>query len=185
MTEPQTEPATPAAAPAEVAHRRAARPRGGPRLLIPGLALLSAVLLVLTVLFGLKVRSDDKQDSARRSAVVAATAYAVDLTTYDHARLEADFAKVLDNSTGSFKSEYTAASASLRDLIAKFKATATGKVLETAVLSSDTDSATILLFVDQTVSNSNSKTPRVDRSRMKMGLEKQDGRWLISSLDLL
>jgi hypothetical protein len=35
------------------------------------------------------------------------------------------------------------------------------------------------------VTNSNSTTPRVDRSRMKMGLEKQGGKWLISSLDLL
>lgn len=184
MTESQTEQAEASPAPAEAVHRRA-RGRARPGLLVPSLALAVVVLLVLTTVFGLKVRSDNKQDDARAAAVAAATAYAVDLTTYDHARLEADFAKVLDNSTGTFKSEYTAASASLRELIAKFKATATGKVLDTAVLSSNTDRATILLFVDQTVSNNNSKTPRVDRSRMKMVLEKQGGRWLISSLDLL
>jgi Mce-associated membrane protein len=184
MTESQTEPTEASPAPAESVRRRG-RTRSRSGLLVPSLALAVVVLLVLSVVFGLKVRSDSKEDDARAAAVAAATAYAVDLTTYDHSRLEADFSKVLDNSTGSFKSEYTAASASLRDLIAKFKATATGKVLETAVLSSDTDRATILLFVDQTVSNNNSKTPRIDRSRMKMGLEKQGGRWLISSLDLL
>ncbi len=179
MTDSQTVPPS-----AESVHRRG-RPKGRPGVLVPLLALGLVVTLVLSVTFGLKARDDDKQDSARRGAVSAATSYAVDLTTYDHTRLEADFAKVLDNSTGAFRSEYTAASASLRDLIAKFKATATGKVLETAVVSSDIDKATILLFVDQTVSNANSKTPRVDRSRMKMGLEKQGGRWLISALDLL
>jgi Mce-associated membrane protein len=92
---------------------------------------------------------------------------------------------VLDNSTGSFKTQYTQASETLRGLIAKFKAVATGKVLETAVASVDTRRAVVLLFVDQTVTNANAKDPRIDRSRMKMGLEKQDGRWLISSLDLI
>jgi Mce-associated membrane protein len=184
MTDSQTEPAAASPADAGSAPRRA-RTRGRPGLVVPALALLVVVLLALSVVFGLKLRSENREDDARAAAVAAATAYAVDLTTYDHTRLEADFAKVLDNSTGEFKSEYTAASASLRDLIAKFKAKATGKVLDVGVLSADTDRATILLFVDQTVSNNNSKTPRVDRSRMKMGLEKQGGRWLISSLDLL
>jgi Mce-associated membrane protein len=92
---------------------------------------------------------------------------------------------VLDNSTGAFRAQYTEASQTLRDLIAKFQATATGKVLETAVLAADSKHATLLLFVDQTVSNTNSKDPRVDRSRMKMSLEKHGGKWLISSLDLL
>jgi Mce-associated membrane protein len=132
-----------------------------------------------------RLRHQHQLAAARRQAVVTATNYAVDLTTYDFTHLDAEFNKVLAESTGSFRSEYTAASASLRDLIAKFKATASGKVLETAVVTSDTGHAQILLFVDQTVTNSNSTTPRVDRSRMKMGLEKQGGKWLISSLDLL
>lgn len=155
----------------------------------PVVAVLSGALVLALVLagwLGLKVRSDNDLQDARRTVVAAANGFAVDLTTYNHTRLEADFQKVLDNSTGSFRSEYTAASASLRELIAKFKATATGKVLDSAVvLSSEENRAVVLLFVDQSVSNSNSKEPRVDRSRMKMGLEKRDGRWLISALDLL
>ncbi|MGQ0464580.1 MAG: hypothetical protein ACT4QG_04585 [Sporichthyaceae bacterium] len=169
----------------------AAEPAPNPRVRRPSpvVAVLS-VALVLALVFagwmGLKVRSDNDREDARRAVVAAANGYAVDLTTYNHSRLEADFQKVLDNSTGTFRSEYTAASASLRELIAKFKATATGKVLDSAVvLSSDEDNAVVLLFVDQTVANSNSKEPRVDRSRMKMGLEKQGGRWLINALDLL
>lgn len=174
MTDSQTE------APPTTAARKP-RPR-------PVVAVLSGALVLALVFagwLGLKVRSDNDLQDARRAVVAAANGYAVDLTTYNHTRLEADFQKVLDNSTGNFKSEYTAASASLRELIAKFKATATGKVLDSAVLSSDENKAVVLLFVDQTVSNSNSREPRVDRSRMKMGLEKRDGRWLISALDLL
>lgn len=135
--------------------------------------------------FGWQVRADNRLDDARRQAVATAQTYAVNLTTYDHAQLEADFARVLENSTGAFRVEYTAASESLRELIARFQATATGKVLSTAVVSVETDRAELLLFVDQTVNNTNTEQPRIDRTRMRMGLEKQDGRWLISSLDLV
>jgi Mce-associated membrane protein len=153
--------------------------------LVPGLIVALVSSLALTLVQTVRLRDEHRLAEARRQAIVTATNYAVDLTTYDFSHLDAEFNKVLSNSTGSFRAEYTAASASLRDLIAKFKATASGKVLETAVISSDTGQAQILLFVDQTVANTNSTTPRVDRSRMKMGLEKQDGKWLISSLDLL
>lgn len=181
MTESQTAPAQ-APAPGRRGRARAPRPRSAVSAL--GIALVLAV--ALAGWFGLKLRADGEREDARRAVVAAATGYAVDLTTYDHARLEADFQKVLDNSTGDFRSEYTAASASLRELIAKFKAKATGNVLASAVvLSSDEKRATVLLFVDQTVTNSNSKEPRVDRSRMKMGLEMQGGRWRINALDLL
>ncbi len=150
---------------------------------------LLVVALVLSLLLGgwmaLKVRSENRLDDARREAVAVARTYAVNLTTYDHVKLDEDFARVLDNSTGSFRAEYTAASESLRALIAKFKATATGTVLSTAVVSISTGRADLLLFVDQTVNNSNTEQPRIDRTRMRMGLEKQDGRWLISSLDLV
>jgi Mce-associated membrane protein len=168
--------------------RRRGRARvggGGRSLTTAMLSVALVVALVLVGLLGLKVRHHDQQDSARRSAAATAQAYAVDLTTYDHTHLDADFQKVLDNSTGAFRAQYTEASQTLRDLIAKFQATATGKVLETAVLAADSKHATLLLFVDQTVSNTNSKDPRVDRSRMKMSLEKHGGKWLISSLDLL
>lgn len=180
--EPAAPPIAPPIAPPPARERRPrARPSG------PVLALV--VLLVLGLIgAGLgwrKVREEVRIDAARRSVTTIAQSYAINLTTYDHATLDRDFARVLDNSTGSFKTQYTQASQTLRDLIAKFKAKATGKVLETAVASVDSGHAQVLLFVDQTVVNANTKEPRIDRSRMKMGLEKQGKRWLISSLDLI
>lgn len=169
------------AAPAGARRRRFRRPS------VPVVALLLALLLSLgaTGWSWQESREDDKLEDARRAVTTVAQTYAINLTTYDHATLDRDFARVLDNSTGSFKNQYTLASQTLRGLIAKFKAVATGKVLEIAVTSVDSRRAEVLLFVDQTVTNANAKDPRIDRSRMKMGLEKQDGRWLINSLDLI
>jgi Mce-associated membrane protein len=175
---PDVAPVVAAAAVPAVTRRRG-------RVLLPALVVGLLGLAGVATWQGLDVRHQHRLTSARQQAGAVATTYAVDLTTYDYSHLDAQFAKVLSNSTGSFRSEYTAASASLRDLIAKFKATASGKVLDTAVINSDTGHAQVLLFVDQTVTNSNSTTPRIDRSRMRMGLEKHGDRWLISSLDLL
>lgn len=186
MTESTTAPETSPADPSPGRRRGRSRPGGRWR---PDAVRVLAFALVLALLLagwlGLKLRHEHQLDAARDSAVATAQGYAVDLTTYDHDHLDADFNKVLSNSTGTFRAQYTEASQQLRTLIAQFQATATGKVLETAVLSADTKHATLLLFVDQTVLNTNSKDPKIDRSRMKMSLEKHGGKWLISSLDLL
>ncbi|MGP3708901.1 hypothetical protein [Gordonia paraffinivorans] len=41
-----------------------------------------------------------------------------------------------------------------------------------------------MLFVDQSITNTASPEPRVDRSRVVMTMEKVDGRWLASKVDL-
>lgn len=43
----------------------------------------------------------------------------------------------------------------------------------------------VLLFVDQSVSNTISPQPRIDKSRIRMTMEKVSGRWLASKVELL
>ena len=50
--------------------------------------------------------------------------------------------------------------------------------------SASNDKAVVLLFVDQSVSNTKLPDPRIDRSRMKMTLEKVDGRLRASKVEL-
>ena len=152
---------------------------------VPLLALALAASLLWSVWLGLQVRSDNSEASDRREALAAAEAFASTLSSYDHTRLEQDFAAVMENSTGTFKSEYTVASEALRTLISKLHGTASGKVLNAGLVSYGDGEAQVILFVDQTVTNDSTEAPRLDRTRMRLGLEKQDGRWLISSLDLL
>jgi Mce-associated membrane protein len=53
------------------------------------------------------------------------------------------------------------------------------------VLSLEDDRGEVLFFVDQTVTNNNVDQPKIERLRMRMGLEKQSGRWMINKLDLV
>ena len=80
---------------------------------------------------------------------------------------------------------YTQSSVQLRQLLIDNKATAHGVVVDSAIQSESTNKVVVLLFVDQTVTNTSAPDPRVDRSRMKITMEKVDGRWRASKVELL
>jgi Mce-associated membrane protein len=150
---------------------------------VPMLALALVASLLLSAFLLLRGSGDDEAE--RTELLSVAETYALNLSSYDYAKLDEDFARVIDTATGEFKDQYQVAKESLREAIVKFKGKATGAVLARAVLSLDGDHAEVILFVDQTVTNASTPQPRIDRLRMRMGLEKQSGRWLINKLDLV
>ncbi len=123
-------------------------------------------------------------NAARDAAQATAVNYAQILTSIDSDKVDDNFKKVLDGATGEFKDMYSQSSVELRQLLVENKATAHGVVIESAVQSISTDKAVVLLFVDQSVSNTKLPDPRIDRSRMKMTLEKVDGAWRASKVEL-
>jgi Mce-associated membrane protein len=152
---------------------------------VPILSLALVASLLLSMFLLLRGSGDSDSDGKRADVLAVADTYAINLSTYDYTKLDQDFARVLDTATGEFKEQYTVAKESLREAIVKFQGKATGTVLARAVMSLDGDHAEVILFVDQTVTNANTAQPRIDRLRMRMGLEKQSGRWLINKLDLV
>lgn len=123
-------------------------------------------------------------NQARTEAQQAAVSYAQVLTSIDSNQVDDNFRQVLDGATGDFKDMYSKSSVELRQLLIENKATAHGVVVESAVQSVSQDKAVVLLFVDQSVSNMKLPDPRIDRSRMKMTLEKVEGRWRASKIEL-
>lgn len=153
-------------------------------------ALLGAVvvaflaLLGATGLLGWQLWQERQVDDAGEQAREAAVNYAQTLTSIDSAKVDENFDAVLDGATGEFKDMYSQSSNQLRQLLIDNKATAHGVVLESAVQSATKDTAVVLLFVDQSVSNTNVPDPRIDRSRIKMTMEYVDGRWRASKVEL-
>ena len=120
-----------------------------------------------------------------QQAQAAAVAYAQVLTSIDSNKVDENFNQVLDGATGEFKDMYSQSSTQLRQLLIDNKASAHGIVVESAIQSEAKNKVVVLLFVDQSVSNTNVPDPRVDRSRIKMTMEKDDGRWRASKVELL
>ena len=148
------------------------------------LAAAFVVLLAATGFLGWQVLQDRQLRQASEEAQRAAVSYAQVLTSIDSDKVDENFKEVLDGATGEFKDMYSQSSVELRQLLVENKATARGVVVDSAVQSASKDKAVVLLFVDQSVSNTKLPDPRIDRSRMKMTLEKVDGRWRASKVEL-
>ena len=122
---------------------------------------------------------------AGQEAQQAAIKYAGVLTSIDSTNVDENFRQVLDGATGEFKDMYTQSSVQLRQLLIDNKATAHGVVVDSAIASETTNKVVVLVFIDQTVANMAVPDPRIDRSRIKMTMEKVDGRWRASKVQLL
>jgi len=185
--EPQGEPESEEAAAAEPepeAEPESDKPRWTKRALRwAAVAAVAAVVAVAGWEGWLPYQQNLEEDAAAQ-ALDAATKYAVVLTSIDTNALDQNFTEVLDGSTGEFKDMYAKSSTQLRQLLVDNKATAHGVVIDAAVKSATKDKVEVLLFVDQSVSNLAVPDPRIDRSRIKMTMDKVDGRWLASKVEL-
>lgn len=147
-------------------------------------AALLAVVLAGAGYEGWLLFQHHQRDVAAAQALDAAKKYITTLTSVDTNAIDKNFADVLDGSTGEFKDMYTKSSAQLRQTLIDNKAAAHGSVIDAAVQSATDDKVDVVLFVDQSVSNGAAPAPQLDRSRVKMTMEKVDGRWLASKVDL-
>ena len=154
-----------------------------------------AALLVAAVIVGLLVSLDlrHQRDSrtralsaaravdAERTAVLhLATQYAVDFGSYNYKTYDADVARVKSHLTGKTLSDYTQASKALRPTILQYQSVETATVAAAAVQTITPNQATVIVLLDQTVTSKQSPTPRIDRNRLSMVLQRQpNGTWVV------
>lgn len=152
--------------------------------------LLAAVIAVFVALVavsgvpGWLLWQNHQVTQAGQQARDAAVSYAQVLTSIDSNKVDENFDQVLAGATGEFKDMYSESSVQLRQLLIDNKATAHGVVVESAVQSATKDNVVVLLFVDQSVANASVPDPRLDRSRIKMTMEKVDGQWRAAKVEL-
>jgi Mce-associated membrane protein len=155
------------------------------------LRVLPAALVVMALAGGLgfttlRLRHQDAVSRARTSALAAAKTYAVEMASYDYRHLDQDFGTVKRHSTASFQAKFTQSSTALVQLLTKFHATASAKVVAAGLESADTGRAVGLVFITQTVTNTAQKTKPPDtQSRIQITMIHQHGQWLIDKVDLL
>lgn len=149
---------------------------------------LAAVLigaLVFSGIVGSKVWRQHQIDAAGEQALAVAIPYTETLTSIDSNDIDESFRRILNGATGDLKKDFTPASVQLRQLLLDNKAASHGKVVNSAIQYKSTDKVVLLMMVDQSITNTQRPDPRVDKSRMKITMEKIDGRWLASKLEYL
>lgn len=154
------------------------------RVLVGVVAVIFVAALAVSGVLGWLLWQEREVTRAGEQAQQAAVAYAQILTSIDSSKVDENFNQVLDGSTGEFKDMYSQSSVQLRQMLIDNKASAHGVVVESAIQSASKDKVVVLLFVDQSVSNTSVPDPRIDRSRIKMTMEFVDGRWRASQVAL-
>jgi len=133
----------------------------------------------------LKASSDDRVEQARAQARAAAEGHAVTLPSYDHRRLDRDFAAARKILTGGFADDYASTTENVvRSTAEEVKAVVTAEVASSSVVRAGENRAVVLLFVDQTTTSTRLEGPRVDLNRVRITLERS-GQWLVSGVDAL
>ncbi|MQY18844.1 hypothetical protein [Nocardia macrotermitis] len=180
---------TDAEAPSNETDAAAAKPRFRWRSLIPRpltavLLLLLVAAIVLAAVFGWKLKARNDDAASGQAALAAAKDYAVALTSIDSTHIDGDFSTVLNGATGEFKDMYSQSATQLKPLLLQAKSVSKGHVVAASVQSASSDHAVVLLFVDAEITNVTNPTPRVDRNRILMTMDRVGGHWLASKVDL-
>ncbi|WP_051183404.1 hypothetical protein [Nocardia vinacea] len=155
-----------------------------PRPLTGILLLLVVVSVILAAVFGWKLETRNDRQAAGTAALAAAQDFATALTSIDSSHIDSDFATVLNGATGEFKSMYSKSADQLKPMLLQAKSVSKGHVVAASVQSASENQAVIMLFVDAEITNVTNPTPRVDRNRILMTMDRVDGRWLTSKVEL-
>ncbi|MET3860494.1 Mce-associated membrane protein [Dietzia sp. 2505] len=147
-------------------------------------ALVVVALVAACAWLGYLVWSDHREDELRRSATEDATRLVAQLASYDHTDVDANIEAVVAEATPEFAERYREVSEGLRELLTSGQGTSTGTVTHAGVQSVDTNSAVVLVFLDQEITNVTVPEGRVDASRMVVTLVRDGNRWLLDSAEL-
>lgn len=162
------------------------------RALIGGIA-ASVVLAILFGWFGQQAYRDQSSDRLRREFLEAGKQGAVNLTTIDYARAEADVQRVLDTSTGQFRADFKSRSIAFIDVVKKAESRSFGTVTEAAVESVDGRSGQVLvaIVVKSKTRGIEESQPRYWRMRLTVTKDgsgagdKSDGKAKVSKVEFV
>ena len=156
------------------------------RPLLLGLLVVVAVAAVALAATSYARISAAADRSDRREAVLdSARQQAVNFTTLDYQHLDRDLGRVLRGATGDFRKQFRSGTKDLSTLVTQNKAVSRGEVLDAGLVSSDDDSARVLVVADSTVTNAADPKPQKRHYRMQLDLVRHGDRWLVSDLQFV
>ncbi|MGD1111516.1 MAG: hypothetical protein ABR885_14810 [Mycobacterium sp.] len=123
-------------------------------------------------------------DVEAHRAIEAASDGAVAVLSYSYDHLDRDFTNAKSHLTGDFLTYYSKFTDDIVGPTAKQgQLTTTTKVVRAAVSDLHSDSAVVLVFVDQTTVSMQKKDPVKNETAVLVALTKVNGSWLISKFD--
>ena len=159
--------------------------RPTPRLLWILAAVLLLAAVAVTATLGRSVWQQQRDADNRAAALAAGRQIAVNFVTMNAASFDADTKRVLDESTGAFQKEYASTLAQLKPVVTANKTVSTVERAEASLVSSDADSAKVIVGIVAPTSNASTRQAEKKTYRLRLDLVKVGDAWKVSTLDFV
>lgn len=142
-------------------------------------------LSVLCACLGHNAYQQHQQELDRNAFLAAGRQGALDLTSVDYTRVEADVQRVLAASTGAFLEDFQRRSPPFIQEVLRTKTKAVASVAEAGLESADSNHAKVLVAVKVTSTRDGSPDQRVKGWRMRIFVVRADGDIKISNVEMI
>ncbi len=154
-------------------------------------ALIAVGLVIIAALAGVggwlgyRVYQDRQAQAQRNLYVQVARQTAVNLTTIDSARADADIKRILDSATGGFYDDFQKRSQPFVDVVKKVQSKSQGTVTEAALLSESKDQAQVLVAVEVKTTIAGAPEQEPHRWRMRLSVQNTGDGPKVSNVDFV
>ena len=167
---------------------------GGSRVRLDIGLFVLALLLACACVFGGVLVVQHHRDAQRAATeqerygdvLAAARTEVTAFINIDYRNAQDSIDAVAAGATGDFRKQYDTSTDSVVKVLQREQSVMDGKVLWAGVVDVDADSATVLAATTGTVANRSTDNQKVARLfRLKLDLQKVDGKWLTSNLEFV
>jgi Mce-associated membrane protein len=148
-------------------------------------AVVALVSIVVCVVASLSWRSTVDDERRNRDVLDVASTMAVNLVTLGSQTADADLGRVIDGTTGDFREQFVSAADGFGSLLSDGGVESTGEVRSVGIVDASDEQSTVLAAVTSTVKNNEAPDGEVRVYRMKITLDRIDGRWLVSNVEFV
>lgn len=158
-------------------------PSGLKRLLVAGTVALAALAAAAAiVVLSLGEYQHRLDDALRAEAVSTSRDYLIAMAGFDYQKMDANRDHIVSGSTPAFAAKYDEMVKALRDIVVTSKGVATATADRVAVDALDGDTATVIAFVDQHVTNVTAPQGSNQKYRMVVKLVRSGDRWIVDDV---
>lgn len=162
--------------------------RAKPQMVIPlrwlVVGLVAVVVTGLAGWLGYRALEHYQQNVATEQALEAAVQYTEELANVDYNTIDRNFDDLQTRTTDQLNAKHVKDGERIRKIVVDKKVSAHSDIVEATIVSAAKNRVTVVLVVDQTIADMDNPGPDVERNRIAITMDKIDGRWLASNVEL-
>jgi Mce-associated membrane protein len=147
--------------------------------------LVVAALIALGTVWYFQVRDANADGQRRDAALAAARQEVVNLTSVDKDSAQQSIQHLVDGATGDFRDQFSQQAQAYQQMVTDSQVASSGKIVESGVVSIDDKTAVVLAAATATVKNKDAPSGEQRVYRMRITLQNESDRWLVSKLEFV